>query len=186
MDIPETPARKPDLAFLDAYQAAAPAVYAWVSLHLGSGLRSELDPEDVLQEVACRAFARRQTFDPELAPFRAWLFGIARNVLHGSLERLAAGAGKPSQDWLTTGGIFRVPDDATSITGRIARDDTMARFLEDIEAMEEEDRLLVRYRGLEGLPHDEVGKILGLEAKTAAKRWDRLRSRLRDTKAFLA
>ncbi len=91
------------------YQEAAPAVYAWVGLRLGPKLRLELDPEDVLQEVACRAFARRETFDPARGPFRAWIFGVARHLLLSSMEQLT-GYGRADREWLTTGGLAAVPE----------------------------------------------------------------------------
>lgn len=168
-----------ELPFADAYRDAAPALHAWIGLHLGPALRAELDPEDVLQEVACRAFARKDNFDPERGPFRAWLFGIARKVLFQSLERMT-GSGRPDREWLTTGGLARVPEEATSVTRRVARDETQRRFLDEIEDLPDEERRLVLQRGLEGLPHEEVAESLGIEPSAAAKRWARLLPRLRD------
>lgn len=168
-----------NVPFGDAYREAAPAVFAWVGVHLGPGLRSELDPEDVLQEVACRAFARQADYDPARGPFRAWLFGIARKVLFQSLERMT-GSGRPDREWLTTGGLSRVPEEATSVTRRVARDDAQRRFLALVDELTEEERTLVLQRGLEGLAHEEIAQALGIEAATAAKRWGRLVPRLRE------
>ncbi|MEM8714003.1 MAG: hypothetical protein AAGG01_23925, partial [Planctomycetota bacterium] len=42
-----------------------------------------------------------------------------------------------------------------------------------------DERRLVVYRGLEGRGHAEVGELVGLDASAAAKRWERLRDRLR-------
>ena len=42
----------------------APRLWAWSALHLGPELRSTVDPEDVLQEVTCRAWRRLPEFDP--------------------------------------------------------------------------------------------------------------------------
>lgn len=165
--------------FLEDYRSAAPALYAWIGAHLGPALRAELDPEDVLQEVACRAFARRAEFDEARGPFRAWVFGIARNVLFQSLERMTGGA-RPDREWLTTGGLARVPEEATSVTRKVARDDGAERLLELVDGLGEEDRALVLQRGLEGLPHEEVAAGLGIEPAAAAKRWARLLPRLRE------
>ncbi len=163
--------------FDEQYRHAAPAVYAWISLRLGPGLRAELEPEDVLQEVACRAYARRDTYDPGLGPFRGWIFGIARNVLLQSLEQLT-GRGRPDREWLTTGGLAQVPEEATSVTRRVASDDLIVNFLERVGTLPESERVLVLQRGLEGLSYEDVGQTLGVEAAAAAKRWERLRKRL--------
>ncbi|MEM8710451.1 MAG: sigma-70 family RNA polymerase sigma factor, partial [Planctomycetota bacterium] len=154
-------------------------VYTWIGLRLGPKLRLEVDPEDVLQEVACRAFARRATFDPTRGPFRAWIFGIARNLLLSSLEQLTV-SGRADREWLSTGGLATVPDGATSVSQRILRDDSIARFLAHVETLPDDDRTMVVRRGLAGQEHGEVAAALGIEPSTAAKRWSRLRDRLRD------
>jgi len=165
--------------FGELYARIAPSLFPWASLHLRDPLRRRLDPEDLLQEVCCRAYERFDSYDPDRANFRGWIFGIARNVLRRALremgrtrsgEREGAAAPTPSE----------VPDSATSITRRIAREEHTALFLERVQRLPEDERMLLMFRGLEGLPHSEVGKLLGIESKTAAKRWDRLRERLRE------
>ncbi len=170
----------PSNGFDALYRDVAPALFSWISLHVWAPLRADLDPEDVLQEVACRAYAGRESFDSELGDFRAWIFGIAKNVLLGALQRVDRGRAGPGREWLTTGGLARLPDEATSVTGHVARDDQLAAFLERVETLPEEDRLLVMLRGLERLPFDDVGRSLGLTPGTAAKRWERLCARLRE------
>jgi len=71
--------------FAALYGRAAPALFAWAALHVGEPLRARLDPEDVLQEVSCRAFERFDTFDPGRSSFHAWIFGRLRR--RGRLER---------------------------------------------------------------------------------------------------
>ncbi len=73
-----------------------------------------------------------------------------------------------------------VPDTTTSVTRRVARQEELTRFLEHVQRLSEADRMLPMFRGLEGLSHREVGALLGVEEKTAAKRWDRLCQRLRE------
>lgn len=170
-----------DADFAACFARVAPALTAWVAARLAGPLARELSPEDVVQEVACRAFARRAAFDPALGPFRAWLFGIARNVLLGGLERLAAGGARVREDWLSTSGLHKVPDDATSVTQALLRSEHLARFLAVVAGLDDADRALVVHRGLEGLPHDDVAALLGIEPRAATKRWERLRERLRTT-----
>jgi RNA polymerase sigma factor (sigma-70 family) len=177
----------PAEAFSERWASVAPAVFAWASLHVRQPLRAGLDPEDVLQEVACRAYARRDAFDPSLGDFRGWVFGIARNVLYQSLQRLgrSAGAGEP----LDTDRWGSLPDTETSITRRVARDEELAAFLQALAQLPEDERRLVVHRGLEGLSHAESAKLLGVSVEAATKRWLRLRERLqswRGAEALLA
>ena len=171
--------------FSTLYAAVAPRLFAWASLHVGSGLRTRLDPEDLMQEVACRSFARFSTFDRRKGKFDQWLFGIARNVLLQTLERASRRESNATADWLTTGSIHQVPDEATSVTRRIARDEELQRFLSLIAELPDEDRDLMLYRGLEGLPHGQVATLLGIDERLAAKRWERLRGRVRESASRL-
>jgi len=139
-------------------------------------LRAKVDPEDVLQEVSCRAWRRFDTFDPERGSFLAWSLGIARNVMGEALTRLARGDGVGSQ-W-STGSWSQVPDDATRATGKVARDEQLAAFVTWVDELDRDERRLVLYRVLEGWSHAEVAGVLGISEEAASKRWDRFRARL--------
>lgn len=172
-------------AFGTLYRRIAPAVFAWVSLRLPTELRGRLDPEDVIQEIWARALDRFSRFDPARGSFRAWLFGVASRVLLESLRRthrhqrgVAAGDEAPllPED---------VPDDVTSQSRRLARDEAFARFLSQVRGLAEDERRLILFRGLEGLPHDEVARRLDISRETSMKRWQRLRERLTEVRAGL-
>ena len=96
----------------------------------------------------------------------------ATNGLAGMLPELI--------DQHSSGGnlLEAVPDDATSVSRRVARNDGLARFIEGLEALDNDDRRLLIYRGLEGLMHEDVAKILDLSVSAVEKRWQRLRARL--------
>ncbi|HTE04849.1 MAG TPA: sigma-70 family RNA polymerase sigma factor [Planctomycetota bacterium] len=157
----------------------APSLFAWASLHIRPALRARLDPEDLLQEVACRGYARFETWDERRGPFRAWIFGIARNVLRDAFRRLshepgARGAALPSTELLAS-----LPDMATAHTRAVARDEDVRRFVQRCTELPEEDQRLLMFRGLEGLSHAEVAALLSLSPDAVAKRWQRLCDRLR-------
>ena len=156
----------------------APRLWSWAAVHIGPALRTKVDPEDLLQEVASRAWRRFDDFDPSQGPFDAWALGIARKVLGEALARLARGHGSRSQ-WSTTD-WSRVPDDATRATARVAREEQLQAFVAWSDTLERDDRRLLMYRGLEGWSHADVGRLLGVSEATASKRWDRLRERLRE------
>ncbi len=167
-------------AFSAEFEAVAPSLFAWVVLRLPSEVRSLLEPEDVLQEVACRAFEQIDRFDAAVGSFRSWAFGIARNVLREALRFLARHPTRKGSDQLATEWIHQVPDPATSISRRVVRDESLRRVVERLARLPEDDRRLLLYRGLEGLEHGEVGRILGVTVEAAEKRWQRLRDRLHE------
>ncbi len=169
--------RTPD-AFSVEFESLAPSLFAWAVLRLPAGARAQFEPEDLLQEVACRAYEQFERFDSAIASFRSWVFGIARNVLREALRFLARQPASRTGDRLETGWIHQLADPATSISRRIARDETLRSVVTKLSALPEEDRRLLVYRGLEGLEHVEVGRLLGVSADAAEKRWQRLCARL--------
>jgi len=160
----------------ELHARVAPAVYGWALVRIPAGLRARLDPEDVLQEVLCRILARAGEFDASRGSFRSWVFGFARRVLHEALRRCAQDGAGGERLGLTD--LALLPEEATSLTRRVARDETLRVFARRIEGLEAEERRLILLRGLEGLEHEDVAKELGITPTAAAKRWQRLRERL--------
>lgn len=168
--------------FARLYDRVAPAVFAWATLRIRPSVRALVDPEDVVQEVWCRALRRFHTFDAENAPFRPWVFRMANNVL---LEAFKALRGHPVPRGGADGSTSRkllamegVPDEATSISRKVSRHEGLNRFLEQVMTLSQEDRRLLLYRGLEGLAHCEVAERIGVGEDTVRKRWQRLRTHL--------
>jgi RNA polymerase sigma-70 factor, ECF subfamily len=174
-------AREGDAAeFARLYEHIAPAVFTWANLRLRPEQKAVLDPTDLVQEVWLRAWRKIEDFDADRIPFRFWIFRIAKNVaLEASRQ-----ARKPDRGQSSNGEVDPLDAVAASITGvssRVARDESLARFLEAVEALPEAERKLVLHCGLEGLPLREVGERLGISEEAAGKRWQRLRQRLQST-----
>lgn len=153
----------------------------WAAGHLGQRLRGELGAEDLLQEVACRAWQRYGRFDPERAPFHAWIRGIARNVLREALRRRSERSaalqrhGPCDPALLLAAATPLAPDPARAL----ARDEELARFVERVGHLAETDRLLLFGRGVQGLSSAELATRLHTTPAAVSKRWQRLCRRLR-------
>lgn len=171
--------------FQAQYQPFGPALQAWARLRIPTALRSRLDPEDLAQEVCCRAFARFDVFDPERGSFRAWLFGIANVVLKDLGRKLARlpDSGRPlsmqGDGSRESAGLDALPVEITSISTRAARDELLERFMQHVDELPEDERSLLLYRGIEGLDWDDTAALLGVGVEAARKRWQRLLTRLR-------
>jgi len=168
-------------AFEGLYSHLAPTVFTWASMRIRPSLRGQLDPGDVVQEVFLRAYRGFSSFDPEGPSIRAWLFRIAKNVLleagRAGQKHGVQGAGSDTRFLQLNG----VPDSITAVSVRLARDESLAAFQKEIEALPEEERSLVLHCGLEGMPHQEVAERMGLNTETVTKRWQRLRKKLTDS-----
>lgn len=165
--------------FGELYERVAPAVYGWAMLRIRAGLRGRLEPDEVVQETWCRALRKLEEYDSSRGSFRTWIFGIAKNVLLEALRTLQAqrqaGAGSSSTAILT---LEDRPDAVTSITRQIARADGMQHFLEQVQALGEDEKNLVLHCGLEGLTSEEAALRMNLKPETVKKRWQRLRAEL--------
>lgn len=172
--------------FARLYEHVAPAVFAWANLRLRGDHRTVLDPSDLVQEVWMRAWRKIEDLDVDKIPFRFWIFRIAKNVLleasrqarrpdrSGSRSSQSRAEGEPDP-------LQQVADSVTAVSRRIAKDEGLARFQEHVSAMDPDDRSLVVHCGLEGLGLREVGERLGISTEAAAKRWQRLRAKLRES-----
>lgn len=154
-----------------------PALYGWAQLRVGRGLRRSLDPEDLVHEVWARALARFEEFDASRS-FRAWLFGIARNVLLETLRDAQRSREAGAEASQARRAIDEAPDTVTSFTRRLARDEALARFLARVRELGEDEQTLVRMCGLEGATMKEAALRLGIGEEAAKKRWQRLRAEL--------
>lgn len=110
------------------FEAAAPALLAWANVRVRPELRRVLDPEDLIQEVGCRAFAQLQAHDPDQGSLHQWLFGFANRVLLEALRDLGRGPRPSRSERTDDSGLAEVVAAITSVTQRLARDDA-ARVL---------------------------------------------------------
>lgn len=165
--------------FGEAWARVAPAIQAWAALRVRPPLRQQVDPDDIVQEVACRSWRAFAGWDAEQGAFRGWVFGIANNVLREVLRRLASDRAGSAGPGLDTERWAQVPDTATHVTQAVRRDESLVKLLQHVEDLPDDDRRLLILRGLEGLPHDQLAELLGSTSDAVAKRWQRLCERLR-------
>lgn len=168
--------RAGDTSGFDAlYGSIAPGLYAWASLRVPRGVAVE----DFLQEVWLRCVRGLYRDDGAFDSFRAWVYQVARNVLLESLRRHLRMARQSTPE--APGTLDEHSANVTSISLRLARDETMSQFLEYARSLPAEDRELLLLCGVEGQPCAQVAVRVGLATPTATKRWQRLRDKLRQT-----
>ncbi|MFI6942120.1 RNA polymerase sigma factor [Streptomyces sp. NPDC050418] len=143
-----------------------------VALHGYFARRAPGAADDLLAELWLQAYATRRGFDPERGTARAWLFGVARNVLSGHWRRLAqerpmALAGDTETvDWAAVDARL----DASALAPELRR------VIGELPSEERELLLLVAW---EELSPTEAAAVVGIPAGTARSRLHRARARLR-------
>jgi RNA polymerase sigma factor (sigma-70 family) len=129
--------------------------------------------DDLLGDVWVAAYGGRSGFDPDLGSARAWLFGVARHVLHGYYRkhRLSTAVARAV-------GIDRPVDETSVIDARLdaaALAPQLREGLKELPAAERELLLLVAW---ESLTPTEAAQVLGIPAGTARSRLHRARQRM--------
>lgn len=163
------------------YPPLAPALVAWASLRLSPALRRAVSPEDLAQEVWLRAFEVFGSYDPARASFRAWLFAVGKNVLLEAQRRSLRFGRELAADGSSTRvhALQGVPDDVSSLTRRISRDERVRDFVQRLAELDDKDRMTAIHCGLEELSLVEAAQRLGESHEATGKRWQRLRERMR-------
>ncbi len=182
---PNDPRRDEQSArFQELYEAIAPSLYTWAEIKIRPQMRGLVDPSDVVQEVWYRAWRAYSASDLESESFRRWIFSVAKNVLLESFralrgsDTLGGGAGESAR----LRRLAEVPDTATAITRRVARDEGLKLFARWTIGLDEDDRALVVHLGLEDMDRTELAARLGLSEASLSKRWERLMSRMAESK----
>lgn len=170
--------------FGELYERIAPSLYTWADIRIRPELRPWIDPQDVVQEVWCRAWTIFAGYDPATTSFRYWVFRVAKNVLLEAFRKLDGPTFRSTSPDPSTRALILadVPDNATAISRRVAREESLKLFTKWVASLEEEDRTLLVHHGLEGLSQAEVAERLQLGREAVAKRWQRLVAKVAEQK----
>jgi len=174
-------ASQPEQSLAQLYPPLAPALHAWACTRIGSGDRAHLAPEDLTQEVWLRALQVFPRFDPQRSTFRAWLFSVAKKVLLEARRRLRQSRHELAPHGRTSKllALDQVPEDITTITRRLTKNEDLQRFVARLRDLDPIDLQTTLHCGLEGMSLAEAATQLGENMPAVAKRWQRLRASMR-------
>ena len=170
-------------AFNEHYAGMASALRAWAVLQCQAVLGRYVEADDLVQEVCFQAYRSYAKFDEARGSFRRWVFGVASHVAADMLRQAARARARGFGPDLLGSQAGGVPEDATTLSRRVARDEGLLRFLRRVQDLDDDDRKLLLWRGLEGLQLAEVARLIDCSEETAKKRWQRLRARLQQLPA---
>jgi RNA polymerase sigma factor (sigma-70 family) len=148
-------------AFRELYRRHTPRIYALVIRVLAS----EQDTDDVIQETWLRAIRSAPRFRWE-ASFPSWLAAIALNCARGLRRR--------DRRWQTT----EVSDD-TPARGRWEAEEARLDLERALERVPPGYRAVLTLYELEGRPHEEIAKRLGIATGTSKSQLHHARRFLR-------
>ena len=150
-------------------------IYDYVARRVGEHIA-----RDVVSETFRVALEQFDQFDVARGGERAWLFGIATNVLRRHwrteerrLRACAAVAATPD----VTGDPLVAVEDAVDAQRRVAR------LVDAVCALSPDDRDLLVLTAWEGMSSTETASVLGVPAGTVRSRLNRIRTQLRTDEA---
>ncbi|MFE5808897.1 RNA polymerase sigma factor [Streptomyces sp. NPDC056491] len=156
--------------FAEIYDAHAHAVYA----HVVRMTSDRSGAEDIVSLTFLEAWRLRATLG-EVTNHRAWLLGVATNVLRNT--RRAARRHREALTRLPPPNA--VPDPADGVVSRMTDTAEAEAALSALGRLRRTDREAIVLSVWSGLSHSEVAKACGVAESTVRSRLSRARARLR-------
>jgi RNA polymerase sigma-70 factor (ECF subfamily) len=164
-----------------AKRGDASAYEALVRAHQGIAFRTAFliardpaDAEEAAQDGFVKAYRALGRFRPG-APFRPWLLQIVANEARNRRRS----AGRRANLALRLADEARPGDAVPSPEAELLSADRRAELLAAVEALRDEERLVVSCRFFLGLSEDETAETLGLKLGTVKSRTSRALAQLR-------
>lgn len=177
--MPDPPSSRPVLTGDDAvalfgrlFDEYAPGLQRYVTRRIGAA-----GAEDVVAETFLTAFRRRTAYEPARAEIRAWLYGIATNLLRKHLE----GETRQLHAAARLGGVHPRSDEGHE-DAAIARIDAQVRVSQlatAIATLNIVDRDVLLLTAWAGMNSAEIAAALDIPVGTVRSRLHRVRSQLR-------
>ena len=164
-------AQRDSSRFADLYENYFDLVYAYVARRA----RDRSDAEDLTAEVFHKALANLSRFQWTGAPFAAWLFRIASNMIADRAKRLAREGGVPFDDGMLTS----VPGQVQAGLEEVERQAQMSRMVGEL--VEDQRRVLVmRFAEEKSIREiaSELGRSEGAVKQLQFRALERLRTKI--------
>ena len=151
-------------AFTELFERHFDDIYRYLAFRVGEGMA-----EDLAAETFARAFAGRRRFEPDRGSARAWLFGIARNLIrdHRRDEH------REMETWRRANAdqLSYAADDSARLAERL-------RLRTAFASLRTEWREVVLLLAVGGLSYEEAAAVLRIPLGTVRSRYSRARTQL--------
>jgi RNA polymerase sigma-70 factor, ECF subfamily len=130
--------------------------------------------EDIAAETFCLAFGQRDRFDPQRGSLRAWLFGIATNLVAQHRRKEA----RRYKALARTGADPAVGSHEDRVLTEVAAWRLRPQLAKALTTLSPGERDVVLLVALAELTYDEVADALGISQGTVGSRLSRARKKL--------
>ena len=156
-----------------------------VDLRLDPALRGRVDASDVVQEAHMDALNRLDDYlRRRPMPFRLWLWKTAHERLlkirrqHAATLKRAMGREQPLPDHSSLQLARHIWAEGTGASGPAVRRELADQVRRALKRLPEIDREILLMRVLEGMPYEDVARILEIDPAAARKRYGRALTRM--------
>ena len=156
----------------EQFQAFYPRIYTYLRYRVNS----PEDAEDLISIVFEQAYTRREQFDAAKGSFSSWIFRIAHNALVDYYRRRERNAVWVAETGLPPDLVMPGP----SLETQIVQQETIARMLKSIKALNERDQEIISLKFAGALKNKEIAEIMNMKEKTVSVVLLRAMRRLRD------
>jgi len=156
-------------AFAALYDHYFPRIFTYIRYRVGS----DAEADDLTAHVFERALTRINAFDPQRAPFGAWLFGIARNAVGNHRRGLWR--------WLSLDALRNKPISTPAPEDSSIEREEQDRLLRAVAHLSDRERDLIALKYGAGLNNREIAQISALSESNVGVILHRAISRLRQT-----
>ena len=137
--------------------------------------------EDVLQEAFVKAFRALERFQRE-SQLYTWLYRIAVNA---ALSQRRKGRGRApvlslDQAKEADAPMQDPPDPGRGVPEEVEANEAAERVRREIDGLEDDHRVILVLKDLEGMPYEDIAEVLGCPKGTVKSRLHRARMALRD------
>jgi len=145
--------------------SALEALYdRYASMVLGVSLKISGDQsiaEDVLQETFWRVWRHAITYQPQLGPFTAWLFRIARNLVVDMHRRQNSRVQAIEYDGHNAANIDQIPDPNTDVAEQAQSSIKQQQVRMALATLPEEQRQVIEMAYFLGMTRKEIAEATG-------------------------
>ncbi len=158
------------MLFAGLFDAHAPGLHRYLSRRVG------VIADDLVAETFLAALAGRDGFDEARADPRAWLYGIATNLLRRHFRQEQRGLAATAK---ACAGDLPGSDPADLVSDRVDAQVRVGRLASGIAGLTQDDRDVLLLTAWAGMDSNEVAQALGIPVGTVRSRLHRVRRQLR-------
>ena len=172
-------------AFDSLFERYADELHQFINSRLDARVRVRVAASDIVQDTQMEAFRRFLDYcNRRPMPFRIWLRKNAYERLlnvrrdHINTAKRAIGREQPLLDESSVLLASMVSNGVTSPSERLSKLEYRETIALLIQSMSEDDRNVLLMRHVDGMTHQDIADLLGIECAAARKRYARALVRL--------